>query len=246
MSNHSHLPCERTCSQRWWTWDGAIHCSHSQQGKNKLFLKNILFANQKRYVFDPPPFQLLCFLDSLRYCLVCLFKHHHSFIWTSLQVPDFLCAWRLPILSVTRQWCMGKMTKPMTKTTTTHTDFCFIFRRKPLVRTSNLVFLQWKKAGHQAFSWVWKLNTLLGETEVWAIYWTTVVSLWRFGCTAFVFILFPFWFCPCDHCTGSDVRCNFSILPRYGFRGTSARCELALILECVQSVVGVIIQVKNK
>jgi len=28
----------------------------------------------------------------------------------------------------------------------------------------------------------------------------------------------------------------------YGFRGTSARCELALILECVQSVVGVIIQ----
>ena len=78
------------------------------------------------------------------------------------------------------------------------------------------------------------------------IYWTKLFSLWRFGWTAFVFTLFPFWFCPCDHCTGSDVRCNFSILPRYGFRGTSARCELALILECVQSVVGVIIQVKNQ
>ena len=38
---------------------------------------------------------------------------------------------------------------------------------------------------------------------------------------------------------------NHSLSPRYGFRGTSARCELALILECVQSVVGVIIQVKN-
>ena len=31
---------------------------------------------------------------------------------------------------------------------------------------------------------------------------------------------------------------------RYGYRGTSARCELALILECVQSVVGVIIQAR--
>ena len=44
-------------------------------------------------------------------------------------------------------------------------NFFLIFRRKRLVRTSNLVFLQWKKAGHQAFSWVWKLNTLLGETK---------------------------------------------------------------------------------
>jgi len=28
----------------------------------------------------------------------------------------------------------------------------------------------------------------------------------------------------------------------YGYRGTSARCELALVLECIQSIVGVIIQ----
>ena len=125
MSNHSHLPCERTCSQRWWTWDGAIHCSHSQQGKSKLILKIEKYSlwKQKKICFWPTPqFQLLCFLDSLRYCLVCLFKHHHSLIWTSLQVPDFLCAWRLPILSVTRQWCMGKMTKRMTKTATRHTE----------------------------------------------------------------------------------------------------------------------------